>query len=213
MTTQDKPAVGPLSAGDVKPGHVYVEVSGLTGTGKSAVMGEIEIALKALGLTVEHDSAFQAEKNGTHADWQEALDLYKPVVVLRERNVPRLAPTAPVEASASEREGSDHIAYLEETFRLMLGDKKLKGPIYSRVVTAGWRLKELKAALRPQPSGETREDAEVLAMLDDYADRHIGATRGEDMSLEEMLISKARERLSVRPLALGGQQGVKEKGQ
>lgn len=68
---------------------VYVEVSGLTGVGKSAVMGEIEIALRAIGLTVEHDEAFQAEKNGTHADWQRALDLYKPKVVLRERNIPR----------------------------------------------------------------------------------------------------------------------------
>lgn len=75
------------------PGHVYVEVSGLTGTGKSAVMGEIEIALKALGLTVEHDADFQAEKNGTHADWQAALDLYRPTVVLRERNFSRANPS------------------------------------------------------------------------------------------------------------------------
>lgn len=72
-------------------GRVYVEVSGLTGTGKSAVMGEIEIALKAIGVPVEHDADFQAEKNGTHADWQWALDLYKPTVVLRERNIPRTA--------------------------------------------------------------------------------------------------------------------------
>lgn len=72
-------------------GRVYVEVSGPTGTGKSAVMGEIEIALKAVGLTVEYDAAFQAEKNATHADWQEALDLYRPVVVLSERNIPRSA--------------------------------------------------------------------------------------------------------------------------
>lgn len=54
---------------------------------------------------------------------------------------------------------------------------------------------------RPAGEGEreavAREDAEVLAMLDDYAERYIGATRGEDMSLEEMLISKARERLSL----------------
>lgn len=68
---------------------VTVTVSGPTGSGKSAVMGEIEIALLALGLTVEHDAAFQAEKNGTHADWHAALDLYKPVVVLSEVNVAR----------------------------------------------------------------------------------------------------------------------------
>ena len=68
---------------------VNVTVSGLTGSGKSAVMGEIELALRAIGLTVEHDADFQAEKNCTHADWQAALDLYKPVIVLREINIPR----------------------------------------------------------------------------------------------------------------------------
>lgn len=69
--------------------QVHVTVSGLTGVGKSAVMGEIEIALKAIGLTVKTDKAFQIEKNGTHADWQSALDLYKPTVILTEVNVPR----------------------------------------------------------------------------------------------------------------------------
>lgn len=73
--------------------RVYVEVSGLTGSGKSAVMGEIEIALRALGLKVEHDAAFQAEKNGTHADWQAALDLYKPTIVLSEVNAHRTGVT------------------------------------------------------------------------------------------------------------------------
>ncbi len=73
---------------------VYVTVSGLAGSGKSAVMGEIEIALKALGIPVEHDADFQSEKNTTHADWQNALDLYKPTVVLKEVNIPR-SPTTP----------------------------------------------------------------------------------------------------------------------
>lgn len=80
-------------------GVVYVEVYGLTGTGKSAVMGEIEIALKAIGLTVEHDADFQSEKNMTHADWQWALDLYKPTVRLREHNVPRAATEGSADAS------------------------------------------------------------------------------------------------------------------
>lgn len=69
--------------------RVTVTVSGPTGSGKSAVLGEIEIALRALGVTVEHDAAFLAEKNMTHADWAEALDLYAPTVVLREVNEPR----------------------------------------------------------------------------------------------------------------------------
>ncbi|WP_379069174.1 hypothetical protein ACHMW4_04335 [Mesorhizobium sp. UC22_110] len=80
-----------MSAAPSKSQHVYVEVSGLTGSGKSAVIGEIEIALRAIGLEVITDRDFQAEKNMTHADWQDALDLYKPVVVLRERNIPRPA--------------------------------------------------------------------------------------------------------------------------
>ena len=69
--------------------RVYVNVSGLTGSGKSAVLGEIEIALKAIGLTVETDAAFQQEKGMTGADWAHALDMYQPVVVLSETNIPR----------------------------------------------------------------------------------------------------------------------------
>lgn len=68
---------------------VTVTVGGLTGSGKSAVLGEIEIALRALGLTVRHDAGFQAEKNATHADWTAALELYRPVIILREINEPR----------------------------------------------------------------------------------------------------------------------------
>lgn len=80
------PAPAARMEAEREEGVVYVEVSGLTGTGKSAVMGEIEIALRSLGLEVEHDGEFQSEKNMTHADWQTALDLYKPKVKLRERN-------------------------------------------------------------------------------------------------------------------------------
>lgn len=48
------------------------------------------------------------------------------------------------------------------------------------------------------PVAPAGDGGEVLAMLDDYADRYIKATRGEDMSLEEMLITKAREALAAR---------------
>lgn len=112
-----------------------------------------------------------------------------------------LAPTAPVEASGSEL--ADAVAHTKE-------NRDRAHPNHKTMFVNVADLDLILSALRPQPSGETREDAEVLAMLDDYADRHIGATRGEDMSLEEMLISKARERLSARPLALGGQQGDSE---
>lgn len=81
---------------DVKDGEVLVTVSGLTGTGKSAVAGEIEILCRALGLEVEHDNA--QERSMIGGDWQEALDLYKPKVRIVEVNVPR--PSALI-ASAS----------------------------------------------------------------------------------------------------------------
>ncbi len=65
---------------------VTVTASGLCGSGKSAVLGEIEIAMQALGVPVRYLDAAgaQSEKNMTHADWQSALDLYKPEVVLVE---------------------------------------------------------------------------------------------------------------------------------
>jgi hypothetical protein len=71
-------------------GEVHVIVSGLTGSGKSAIAGEIEIALRAIGVAVEWPDG-TAEKNETHADWQTALELYKPRVVIIERNIPRTA--------------------------------------------------------------------------------------------------------------------------
>jgi len=59
---------------------VTVTVSAPVGSGKSAVCGEIEIALKAIGVPVTWREG-DAEKRLTHADWQQALDLYKPSVV------------------------------------------------------------------------------------------------------------------------------------
>jgi len=69
-------------------GEVLVTVSGLTGSGKSAVAGEIEILCKALGLEVEWVES-EEEKRLTHADWTEALELYKPRVRIVEVNIPR----------------------------------------------------------------------------------------------------------------------------
>ena len=62
---------------------VTVTVSGPVGSGKSAICGEIEIALRAIGVPVTWDDA--GEKNMTHADWQDALDLYRPRVVIIEQ--------------------------------------------------------------------------------------------------------------------------------
>lgn len=72
----------------VNDGEVLVVVHGLTGVGKSAVAGEIEILCKALGLEVRWENGDE-EKFLTHADWTEALELYKPRVRIVEVNTPR----------------------------------------------------------------------------------------------------------------------------
>jgi hypothetical protein len=69
-------------------GEVLVTVSGLTGSGKSGVAGEIEILCKALGLQVEWKDSGE-EKRLTYADWTHALELYKPRVTIIEQNIPR----------------------------------------------------------------------------------------------------------------------------
>ena len=62
--------------------QVTVTVSGPVGCGKSAICGEIEIALRAIGVPVTWND--KGEKNMTHADWQTALELYGPSVVVVE---------------------------------------------------------------------------------------------------------------------------------
>ena len=68
-------------------GEVLVTVSGFTGSGKSAIAGEIEILCRALGLQVEWPDG-ESEKNMTHADWTAALEQYKPRVRIVEQNIP-----------------------------------------------------------------------------------------------------------------------------
>ena len=60
--------------------------------------------------------------------------------------------------------------------------------------------------LRPQPSGETRED--VARELWDY---QIAARRKKSLSIPKELGSRILALLSARPLALGSQQGVPQK--
>lgn len=73
-----------------KEGVVCVEVSGLTGTGKTAVAGEIEVAMLALGLEVQWVEG-DREKRLNHADFAGELELYKPRIEIRERNIARPA--------------------------------------------------------------------------------------------------------------------------
>jgi len=81
---------------ELNKGEVLVVVTGYTGTGKSAVAGEIEIMCRALGLEVEWPGG-DSEKNMTHADWTSALEQYRPRVRIVERNVP-----GPIAASAAQ---------------------------------------------------------------------------------------------------------------
>lgn len=69
----------------VKQGEVLVTVAGFTGCGKSAVAGEIEIAMKAIGVPVTWAND-DSEKRMTGADWLTA-----PTVRIVEENIPRAA--------------------------------------------------------------------------------------------------------------------------
>ena len=84
--------IAEVEAREIKPakGEVLVVVSGFTGCGKSAVAGEIEIAMKAIGVPVQWTNG-DAEKHMTGADWLTAIEMYKPTVRIVEVNVPRAA--------------------------------------------------------------------------------------------------------------------------
>ncbi|EPD3048976.1 hypothetical protein ACR8T7_003414 [Escherichia coli] len=85
-----KQRIAELEAREIKPakGEVLVVVSGFTGCGKSAIAGEIEIAMKAIGVPVQWTNG-DAEKRMTGADWLTAIEMYKPTVRIVEVNVPR----------------------------------------------------------------------------------------------------------------------------
>lgn len=87
-----KKRIAELEAREIKPakGEVLVVVSGFTGCGKSAIAGEIEIAMKAIGVPVQWTNG-DAEKRMTGADWLTTIEMYKPTVRIVEVNVPRAA--------------------------------------------------------------------------------------------------------------------------
>ena len=88
MALAAKLAAAPQAPAAPAEGEVLVEVIGLTGSGKSAICGEIEILCRALGLDVSWPDG-DPEKNMTHAEWTAAIEAYKPRVRIVERNVPR----------------------------------------------------------------------------------------------------------------------------
>ncbi|HCM2976052.1 hypothetical protein VSS26_15020 [Klebsiella pneumoniae] len=84
----------------VKQGEVLVTVAGFTGCGKSAIAGEIEIAMKAIGVPVTWANG-DSEKRMTGADWLTAIEMYKPTVRIVEENIPRAAGIQTIEGDAS----------------------------------------------------------------------------------------------------------------
>jgi ABC-type dipeptide/oligopeptide/nickel transport system ATPase component len=64
---------------------VTVIVTGETGSGKSAIAGEIEIALKAIGVSVKWESPDRENWRHGNEYW---IDLYKPEVTIIEQNIP-----------------------------------------------------------------------------------------------------------------------------
>lgn len=70
--------IAELEAREIKPakGEVLVVVSGFTGCGKSAIAGEIEIAMKAIGVPVQWTNGDAENRAG--ADWLTAIEMYKP---------------------------------------------------------------------------------------------------------------------------------------
>jgi MoxR-like ATPase len=73
--------------------EIRIIVEGPVGCGKSAIAGEIEIAMRAIGVPVRFadEKEMRSEKNMTHADWTGYLEMYQPSVVIEER----IAATAP----------------------------------------------------------------------------------------------------------------------
>jgi hypothetical protein len=74
--------------------EVEIVVRGPVGSGKSALLGEIEILMRAMRVPYRFDNpeAWQQELNLTGADWQSELERTKPVVVLKEEGLRQLSP-------------------------------------------------------------------------------------------------------------------------
>ena len=77
-----------LAAMEKTMSEIKITVEGPVGSGKSALLGEIEILCKAIGIPVRYADPEDAasEKAMTHADWAEYLEMYEPSVVLQEKD-------------------------------------------------------------------------------------------------------------------------------
>ncbi len=72
-----------------QPNQVTVTVSGLTGSGKSAIMSEIIVALRAVGIEVHPDIGWTYEMRVRTGDsFDDDIETFKPIVLIREVNIP-----------------------------------------------------------------------------------------------------------------------------
>ena len=133
--------IAEVEAREIKPakGEVLVVVSGFTGCGKSAIAGEIEIAMKAIGVPVKWTNG-DAEKRMTGADWLTAIEMYKPTVRIVEVNVPCVAGIC-IKGDA----GGEMMDVKEKVLQVMrsraaLQDKALGGEYPFRMATWNLRL-------------------------------------------------------------------------
>jgi hypothetical protein len=86
MTRHEAAAQGRDEMTEPRRNDITIIIAGPVASGKSAIAGEIEIALRAIGVEVRfaNGDEMRSEKNMTHADWQTALELYNPRVSIMQ---------------------------------------------------------------------------------------------------------------------------------
>lgn len=90
-----------VNGGATKPkrNHVDITISGLTGSGKSAIMSEVIVALRAIGVEVQTEKEWRYEMAGRTGDsFVSDIEDLNPIVTIREVNIPY---------PASARKGQD----------------------------------------------------------------------------------------------------------
>ncbi|MCM2572622.1 hypothetical protein NAT65_16180 [Achromobacter xylosoxidans] len=144
--------------------EIKITVQGPVGSGKSALLGEIEILCKALGVPVRYADPSDAasEKSMTHADWTAYLEMYKPSVVLHEKGPDRAAlASAPVAGEAKNYPGENVAERLDNMADDQPPGSQAQSDLYAAATI--WR-KHIAHRAAPQASEAVR--TQVLAALE-----------------------------------------------
>lgn len=151
--------------------EIKITVEGPVGSGKSALLGEIEILCKALGVPVRYANPSDAnsEKAMTHADWTAYLEMYKPSVVLHEKGPARAAPAnAPIADPTDPGRDVDtlreHVRHLERRVQQLSSS----APVEDSTLPLEKALHELVSKIAPGlDTGDLLKDAQrASSMLD-----------------------------------------------